>query len=48
MSKMAMLSFEIEELYIGGMTPKGISICLNVPMEMVLDCLESFDLVEEA
>ena len=48
MSKMAMLAYEIEELYVAGMSPKSISVCLEVPMDMVLSCLESFDLVEEA
>lgn len=48
MSKMSNLVYEIEELYMAGMSPKSISVCLDVPMEMVLSCLESFDLVEEA
>ncbi len=46
MSKMAELAYDIEQLYIDGMGPKGIARTLNCPIEIVLEWIESNSLDE--
>jgi hypothetical protein len=48
MSKMADLSYDIEQLYIEGYSPKTISIMLECPVELVYGWLEgeSLDVAE--
>lgn len=40
MSKMSELSYDIEQLYIDGMSAKMIALTLECPIEIVLGCLE--------
>ena len=40
MSKMADLSYDIEQLYIDGMSAKMIAVTLDCPIEQVLGFLE--------
>lgn len=40
MSKMSDLSYDIEQLYIDGLTARQISAELECPLEIVLNCLE--------
>ena len=50
MSKMAEISYEIQELFIDGHSARSIAQILEVPVEFVLVALESFgawDEVEE-
>jgi transposase len=47
MSKMADLSYDIEQLYIEGYSPKTISAMIGCPMELVYDWIESVNLQEE-
>jgi hypothetical protein len=42
MGKVAELAYEIQELYIDGMSARGIAITLRCSIEMVLMALESF------
>lgn len=48
MSKMADLSYDIEQLYIEGYSPKNISIMLECPVDLVYGWLEgeSLDVAE--
>ena len=48
MSKMADLSYDIEQLYIEGYSPKTISIMLECPIDLVYGWLEneSLDVAE--
>ena len=39
MSKMAELAYDIEQLYIEGLTEKNIAKTLDIPVEMVYDWL---------
>ena len=39
MSKLAELAYEIEQLYIEGLTEKNIAKTLDIPVEMVYDWL---------
>lgn len=41
MSKLDELSYDIEQLYIDGESPAAIAEQLNVPVQMVLDWLET-------
>lgn len=41
MSKMAELAYDIEQLYIEGMSPKQIASELDCPIELVLGWIES-------
>jgi len=42
MSKVAELEYDIQELFIDGMSARGIALTLQCPIEMVLIALESF------
>ena len=44
MSKMAELSYDIEQLYIEGHSPRMISIMLECPIEVVYGWLEQHSL----
>ena len=46
MSKVAELTYDIQELYIEGMGAKRIAQELNVPMDEVLKVIESFGCVD--
>ncbi len=46
MSKMAELSYDIEQLYIEGMSPKTIARELNCPVEIVNEWVKSNSLYE--
>lgn len=41
MTKVAELAYDIEQLYIEGMSPKQIARTLGCPLEMVYDWIES-------
>jgi hypothetical protein len=41
MSKVSELSYDIQELFIEGYSPKSIAVQLGCPVEMVYDWLES-------
>jgi len=41
MSKLAELSYDIEQLFIEGYTPKTIAIMLECPIDIVYDWVES-------
>jgi hypothetical protein len=41
MSKMAELSYDIEQLYIEGFSPKYIALTLECPIDMVYQWIES-------
>ena len=46
MSKMAELSYDIEQLYIEGYGPKAIAAQLSIPIDMVYNWLESNGVAE--
>lgn len=46
MSKMADLSYDIQELYIDGLSAKRIAQILDCPIETVLSVLEGFGVVD--
>ena len=46
MSKVAELMYDIEQLYIDGMSAKMIARTLDCPVEMVLEVLESFGVAD--
>jgi transposase len=48
MSKMNELSYDIEQLYIEGYSPRTISVMLECPIDLVYDWLESVDLDTES
>jgi len=48
MSKMAELSYDIEQMYIEGYNAKSIAVQLNVPYELVLECLECWSVEDVA
>lgn len=48
MSKMAELSYDIEQMYIEGYNAKSIAVQLNVPFEVVLECLDSWSVADVA
>ena len=48
MSKMAELSYDIEQLYIEGFSPKSIAVQLECPLELVYDWLESNSIEAES
>jgi transposase len=41
MSKLAEIAYDIEQLYIEGLTEKNIAKTLDIPVEMVYDWLET-------
>ena len=47
MSKMSELSYDIEQLFIEGYSPKTISVIVGCPIETVYDWLESQNLDKE-
>ena len=47
MSKMADLSYEIEQLYIDGMSPRTIALTLECPLDQVLAWLEEVNIIEQ-
>jgi len=47
MSKMADLSYEIEQLYIDGMSPRTIALTLKCPLDQVLGWLEEVNIIEQ-
>lgn len=47
MSKVADLSYDIQELYIEGHSAKVIAIMLECPIELVLACLEDMGVEDE-
>ena len=46
MSKVAELSYDIQELYIEGLSAKRIAAELNCPIEMVLEVLENMGVAD--
>lgn len=42
MSKVAELSYDIQELFIEGHSPKAIAMILECPLEIVSEALDSF------
>lgn len=46
MSKMSELSYDIEQLYIDGMSAKVIAATLECPIEIVLGCLEDMGVAD--
>ena len=46
MSKMAELSYDIEQLYIEGMSAKLIAVTLECPIEIVLGFLEEIGVAD--
>lgn len=46
MSKLAELSYDIQELYIEGYSPKSIAAVLNCPIDTVYDWLDQNNVVE--
>jgi hypothetical protein len=46
MSKMAELSYDIEQLYIDGLSAKRIAVMLDCPIEIVLGCLEEMNVAD--
>ena len=46
MSKMADLIYDVQELYIDGMSAKMIARTLDCPVETVLEILESFNVAD--
>jgi hypothetical protein len=46
MSKMADLAYDIEQLYIDGLSAKSISKMLNCPIEQVLGFLEDIGVAD--
>jgi len=47
MSKMAELSYDIEQLYIEGYSPKTIALQVGCPLELVYQWIESQNLSEQ-
>ena len=47
MSKLAELSYDIEQLFIEGYTPKTIAIMLECPIDIVYDWVESNSLLAD-
>jgi hypothetical protein len=48
MSKINELSYDIEQLFIEGYSPRTISVILECPIDLVYDWLESVDLNTES
>ena len=46
MSKVAELAYDIEQLYIEGMSAKQIALTLECPIEMVLGALEEMGVAD--
>lgn len=46
MSKMNELAYDIEQLYIEGLSAKTIAQTLDCPIEMVLGCLEEMNVAD--
>ena len=46
MSKMSELSYDIEQLYIEGLSAKRIAAELNCPIELVLGALEEMNVAD--
>jgi len=46
MSKVAELAYDIEQLYIDGMSAKVIALTLECPIELVLGCLEEMGVAD--
>jgi hypothetical protein len=46
MSKMAELSYDIEQLYIEGMSARMIALTLECPIELVLGSLEEMNVAD--
>jgi transposase len=44
MSKLAELSYDIEQLYIEGYSPRTISVMLDCPIDIVYDWLEEINI----
>jgi len=47
MSAMKDLAYDIQEMYIDGMSAKGIANILDIPMEQVLAVLETFGVADQ-
>lgn len=47
MAKVAELAYDIEQLYIDGLSAKRIAAELNCPVDMVLEVLESFGVADQ-
>jgi orotate phosphoribosyltransferase-like protein len=47
MSKIKELVYDIQEMYIDGMSAKGIANVLEVPIDQVLAVLESFGVADQ-
>jgi hypothetical protein len=47
MSKIKELVYDIQEMYIDGMSAKGIANVLDLPIDQVLAVLESFGVADE-
>jgi len=47
MSKIKELVYDIQEMYIDGMSAKGIASVLQIPMDQVLGVLESFGVADQ-
>jgi hypothetical protein len=48
MSKMADLSYDIEQLYIEGYSPKTIALMLECPAIMIYDWLDENNIVDDS
>ena len=48
MSKVAELAYDIEQLYIEGMSARMIALTLDCPVEMVLNALEEMNVEDVA
>lgn len=48
MSKLAELSYDIEQLYIDGMSARMIAVTLDCPIEMVLTALQEMNVEDVA
>ena len=46
MSKMAELAYDIEQLYIDGMSARTIALTLDCPIETVLSCLSEMGVAD--
>jgi hypothetical protein len=46
MSKMAELAYDIEQLYIDGMSARTIALTLDCPIETVLGCLSEMGVAD--
>jgi hypothetical protein len=46
MSKVSELAYDIEQLYIDGLSAKRIAVLLNCPIEIVLGCLEEMGVAD--